>query len=131
MEKIMSVELKLEKDTMIVSETDSKGFIKYVNEVFCSFSEYSKDEILGQPHNLIRHPDMPKAAFSTLWETIQKGQTWNGVVKNLSKNGNYYWVNATVFTSKDTNGNLRYISVRTKATQTEIKKAEKLYKTLV
>jgi PAS domain S-box-containing protein len=123
-------ELKLDKDTMIVSETDSKGVVQYVNDVFCSFAEYSKDEILGKPHNIVRHPDMPKVAFSGLWDTIKRGQTWNGIVKNLSKHGNYYWVNATVFTSKDKEGNLKYISVRTKATDEEVKKAEDLYKTL-
>jgi PAS domain S-box-containing protein len=124
-------ELKLDKDTMIVSETDSKGVVQYVNDVFCSFAEYSKDEILGKPHNIVRHPDMPKVAFSGLWDTIKRGQTWNGIVKNLSKHGNYYWVNATVFTSKDKEGNLKYISVRTKATDEEVKKAEDLYKTLI
>jgi PAS domain S-box-containing protein len=124
-------ELKLDKDTMIVSETDSKGIVRYVNDVFCSFAEYSKDEILGKPHNIVRHPDMPKLAFSGLWDTIKRGQTWNGIVKNLSKHGNYYWVNATVFTSKDKEGNLKYISVRTKATDEEVKKAEDLYKTLI
>jgi PAS domain S-box-containing protein len=124
-------ELKLDKDTMIVSETDSKGIVRYVNDVFCSFAEYSKDEILGKPHNIVRHPDMPKVAFSGLWDTIKRGQTWNGIVKNLSKHGNYYWVNATVFTSKDKEGNLKYISVRTKATDEEVKKAEDLYKTLI
>jgi PAS domain S-box-containing protein len=124
-------ELKLDKDTMIVSETDSKGVVQYVNDVFCSFAEYSKDEILGKPHNIVRHPDMPKLAFSGLWDTIKRGQTWNGIVKNLSKHGNYYWVNATVFTSKDKEGNLKYISVRTKATDEEVKKAEDLYKTLI
>jgi aerotaxis receptor len=123
-------ELKLDKNTMIVSETDSKGIIKYVNEVFCSFAEYSKDEILGKPHNIVRHPDMPKAAFEDLWRTIQSGKTWNGIVKNKSKLGNYYWVNATVFTSTNSDGELRYISVRTKPTDKEVQDAEALYKTL-
>jgi aerotaxis receptor len=123
-------ELKLDKDTMIVSETDDRGVIKYVNEVFCTFAEYSKDEILNQPHNIVRHPDMPRAAFADLWTTVQRGDTWKGIVKNKSKNGNYYWVNATVFNSVDNHGNKRYISVRTKATDKEISDAEALYRTL-
>jgi aerotaxis receptor len=123
-------ELKLDKETMIVSETDSKGIIKYVNEVFCTFAEFNKDEILGQPHNIVRHPDMPRAAFADLWQTIKSGKAWNGVVKNRTKHGNYYWVNATVFSSSNSNGETRYISVRTRATDKEIQDAQALYKTL-
>jgi aerotaxis receptor len=123
-------ELKLDKQTMIVSETDDRGMIKYVNDVFCTFAEYTKDELLGKPHNIVRHPDMPKAAFADLWNTVQAGKTWNGIVKNKSRNGNYYWVNATVFNSVDSHGNKRYISVRTKPTDKEIADAEALYRTL-
>jgi aerotaxis receptor len=123
-------ELKLDKETMIVSETDAKGKVNYVNDVFCKYAEYSKDEVLGQPHNIVRHPDMPKVAFEGLWETIRRGETWNGIVKNLSKHGNYYWVNATVFTSTDKDGNLKYVSVRTKPTDKEVQDAEALYRTL-
>ena len=123
-------ELRLDKDTMIVSETDSKGIIKYVNEVFCKFAEYDKDEVINKPHNIVRHADMPRTAFEDLWNTIQNGKIWNGIVKNRSKNNNYYWVNATVFTSQNNQGELRYISVRTRATEKEVKDAEALYKTL-
>lgn len=127
----MSQEIKLEKDTMIVSETDEKGIILYANSDFCKIAEYTKDELIGKPHNIVRNKDMPKAAFQDLWETIQRGETWNGIVKNRTKNGNYYWVNATAFPSKDSNGNLRFISVRIKPTDEEIKNAETLYKTLI
>ncbi len=126
----MSGEVKLSKETMIVSETDSKGIIIYANEDFCKIAGYTKEELIGQPHNYVRHPDMPKAAFKDLWETIQAGKIWNGIVKNKTKSGEYYWVNATAFPSKDVNGNLRYISVRVKPTDEEIKNAEELYKTL-
>jgi PAS domain S-box-containing protein len=118
-------------DYLIISETDSRGNISYVNKNFCDIAGYTEEEVMGKPHNIVRHPDMPKVAFSGLWDTIKRGQTWNGIVKNLSKHGNYYWVNATVFTSKDKEGNLKYISVRTKATDEEVKKAEDLYKTLI
>ncbi len=126
----MNREVKLNKKTMIVSETDDKGIIIYANHDFCEIAGYTKEELIGQPHNYVRHPDMPKAAFKDLWETIQAGKIWNGIVKNKTKSGDYYWVNATAFPSKDVNGNLRYISVRVKPTDDEIKNAEELYKTL-
>lgn len=126
----MSRETILEKDTMIVSETDEKGIILYANSDFCTMAEYTKDELIGQPHNIIRHEDMPKVAFEDLWKTIQSGKLWNGIVKNKTKNGNYYWVNATAYPSIDSNGKKRYVSVRIKPTKEEIKSAEALYKTL-
>jgi aerotaxis receptor len=93
----MGKEVKLDKSIMIVSETDTKGNIIYANKDFCKIAGYSKDELIGKPHNLVRHKDMPKAAFKDLWETINKGETWNGIVKNKCKNGDYYWVNATAY----------------------------------
>lgn len=126
----MNKEVLLNKDTMIVSETDEKGNIIYANEDFCKIAGYSKDELIGQAHNIVRHPDMPKAAFEDMWNTLHANEIWNGIVKNKTKNGNYYWVNATAFPSKSTNGKLRYISVRVKPTAEEIKNAEALYKTL-
>lgn len=126
----MSRETILEKNTMIVSETDEKGIILYANSDFCTMAEYTKDELIGQPHNIIRHEDMPKVAFADLWKTIQSGKLWNGIVKNKTKNGNYYWVNATAYPSVDYNGKKRYISVRIKPTKEEIRSAEALYKTL-
>lgn len=126
----MSREVILDKNTMIVSETDAKGNIIYANEDFCKIAGYTKDELIGQPHNIVRHADMPKVAFKDLWDTIEAGKIWNGIVKNKTKEGNYYWVNATAFPSKDSKGNLRYISVRVKPTTDEVKNAEALYKTL-
>lgn len=126
----MSQEVLLDKKTMIVSETDSKGNIIYANADFCKIAGYTKDELIGKPHNYVRHPDMPKAAFEDLWKTIQKNEVWNGIVKNKTKDGGFYWVNATAFPSKDSNGNLRYISVRVRPTEKEIKDAQELYRTL-
>jgi aerotaxis receptor len=88
------------------------------------------DELIGKPHNIDRHKDMPKVAFESLWNTIQKGDVWNGIVKNRTKNGDYYWVNATAFSSLKENGELRYISIRVKPTDEEIENAINLYKTL-
>ncbi len=126
----MEQEITLNRNTMIVSETDEKGIIVYANADFCSIAGYTKDELIGQPHNMVRHPDMPKAAFEDLWKTIQSGNVWKGIVKNRTKNGDFYWVNATAYPSKTHDGKIRYISVRVSPTQDEIKNAETLYKTL-
>lgn len=126
----MSQEVRLSADTMIVSETDAKGNIIFANRDFCKIAGYSIEELVGKPHNIVRHPDMPKAAFADLWKTIQAGNIWNGIVKNKTKNGGYYWVNATAYVSKDEKGNLRYVSVRIKPTEQEIEDAINLYKTL-
>lgn len=123
-------EVKLSKDTMIVSETDSRGNIIYANADFCEIAGYSKEELIGKPHNYVRHPDMPRAAFKDLWDTIQKGNVWNGIVKNKTKDGGYYWVNATAYPSKNSKGELRYVSIRVKPTDEEVENAISLYKTL-
>ena len=127
----MEEETFLDNGMIIVSETDAKGVILYANSDFCKMSGYSKDELIGRPHNIVRHRDMPKIAFKELWDTIKSDEIWNGIVKNRTKSGGYYWVNATIFTSKDVNGNLRYISVRIKPTQEEVANAQTLYETLV
>lgn len=126
----MSNEVKLSKDILIVSETDAKGIIKYANDDFCKIAGYTREELIGQPHNLVRHQDMPKAAFKDLWDTVQAGNIWKGIVKNKTKNGGYYWVNATAYPSKTPSGELRYISVRVKPTNEEVQNAINLYKTL-
>ncbi|MGB0989900.1 PAS sensor domain-containing protein [Arcobacter sp. F155] len=126
----MGREITLDKDTMIVSETDEKGIMIYANEDFCKIAGYTKDELIGQPHNYVRHNDMPKAAFEDMWKTIQNGKIWKGIVKNKTKDGGFYWVNATAFPSRTANGKKRYVSVRVKPTPNEIEKAEALYKSL-
>jgi len=126
----MSKEIKLNKETMIVSETNKKGLITYVNEDFCKISGFTKDEIIGQHHNIVRHPDMPKTAFKDLWETVKSKCTWKGIVKNYSKNGDYYWVSATVFPVIRRDGNVKLISIRTKATDMEVEQAMYQYRQL-
>ena len=123
-------EIVIPKDMIIVSETDEKGIIIYANDDFCDIAGYSKEELIGKPHNLVRHEDMPKVAFQDLWNTVQSGKVWNGIVKNKTKSGDFYWVNATAYQSKTQDGKLRYISVRVHPTQNEIENAEILYKTL-
>lgn len=126
----MSKEIKLNKNTMIVSETNEKGTVIYANNDFCNIAGYSKEELIGKPHNLVRHEDMPKVAFEDLWKTIKAGKIWKGIVKNKTKNGDFYWVNATAYPSKTKEGKIRYISVRVRPTDKEIEHAIKLYKTM-
>lgn len=126
----MEQEIKMPEEMIIVTETDAKGIIKFANDDFCKIAGYTLDELINQPHNKVRHPDMPKAAFADLWQTIQKDEIWKGIVKNKTKKNAYYWVNATVYSSKTSTGELRYISVRVKPTNEEINNAIKLYSTL-
>lgn len=126
----MSKEIILEPDIMIVSETNEKGEILYANDDFCKIAGYTKDELIGKPHNLVRHKDMPKIAFKDLWDTVKSGKTWNGMVKNRCKNGDFYWVNATAYMVTKSNGVRKILSVRQKPTKDEILNAEILYKEL-
>ncbi|WP_010607544.1 methyl-accepting chemotaxis protein [Pseudoalteromonas maricaloris] len=131
MSKIMGREIKLGKHSVLLSTTDLDSRITYANQSFCDISGFSIEEMLGQPHNLVRNQDMPKAAFRNMWSTIQNGQSWMGPVKNLTKNGDYYWVNAFVTPIKDERGNIvEYQSVRTCPSPEVIKRAENAYRTL-
>ena len=122
------MEKLLKHTSLLVSETDEKGVIRYANEEFCAMAEYDVTELEGKPHSMIRHPDMPKAAFKDLWETLKRGETWRGFVKNRTKNGNFYWVFAVAFPYTNSKGQRGYISVRKMATQQETEKYEKIYK---
>ncbi len=111
----------------LVSTTDTKGRITYCNPRFIEVSGYSKDELLGQPHNLIRHPDMPEEAFRDMWATIQAGKPWSAPVKNRRKDGDYYWVMANATPLMQNGQPVGYMSVRTEATREQIRAAEALY----
>ncbi|MGJ0298846.1 PAS domain-containing protein [Aliarcobacter cryaerophilus] len=120
-------EKSLEKNTIIVSQTNEKGEIIFANNDFCKIAGFSLEELVGKAHNTVRHSDMPKWAFEDLWRTLKSGKTWKGIVKNKTKDGGYYWVNATAFPSRSSDGTIRYISVRVKPTKEEIEIAKKLY----
>lgn len=126
----MSKETILKDDAFLVSETDAKGIIQFANDDFCQVAEYTVEELIGKPHNVVRHKDMPKAAFKDLWETVKRKEVWTGYVKNATKSGGYYWVFATVFPFESCDGSQGYLSCRRKASKEEIEKAEALYKTL-
>jgi aerotaxis receptor len=125
----MAGETVLDDYAFLVSETDAKGIIKFTNDDFCKIAEYSIDELIGNPHNMVRHPDMPAKAFKSLWDTVQSGDVWTGYVKNATKSGGYYWVFATVYPFESCDGSLGYLSCRRKASRDEIEAAEALYKT--
>lgn len=127
----MEKETILDEYTFLVSETDEKGLIKFANSDFCKIAEYALDELMGKAHNIVRHKDMPKQAFQSLWDTVKKGKTWTGYVKNATKSGGYYWVFATVYPFESCDGSKGYLSCRRKASKEEIKTYEKLYKELL
>ena len=112
----------------LISETDLKGVITYVNRKFVEMSGYSKEEAIGQPHSMLRHPDMPKAAFEQMWSTIKSGTNWEGYVKNLRKDGKYYWVIVNILPKFDDNGEITgYIASRKVPDRTQLKKTEETY----
>jgi PAS domain S-box-containing protein len=105
----------LKEEDFIISKTDLKSKILYGNQIFIQMSGYSEEELLGKPHNILRHPDMPRCAFKILYDHIQNGKEWFGFVKNLRKDGGYYWVFANISPTYDNNGNMiGYYSVRRK-----------------
>jgi len=113
---------------VIITHTDPSSRITYANPAFVSSSEFSLEECLGQPQNLVRHPDMPKEAFADLWATIRSGRGWSGIVKNRRKSGGFYWVRANVTPMMDSAGRIAgYMSVRVRPTREEIQNAERLY----
>ena len=112
---ITNQEVHVMDDQAIVSKTDLSGKITYVNPYFCQISGYTADELLGEPQNILRHPDMPAEAFADLWASIQAGTPWTGLVKNRCKNGGFYWVRANVTPVREQGRIVGYMSVRTRA----------------
>lgn len=125
---VSNVEYQIDGSRSIYSTTDLKGRITHANPYFIEVSGFTEEELIGSPHNMVRHPDMPPAAFADLWATIKSGLPWTAMVKNRRKNGDYYWVEATV-TPIMANGVVTgYISVRTKPSRQQVDAATKLYK---
>ncbi len=125
-------EKKFPETQFIVSKTDLNGTITYGNQLFIQMSEYSESELIGAPHNLLRHKDMPNCVFQLLWDTISKGKEIYAYVKNRSKNDNHYWVFAHVTPSFDINGNtIGYHSVRRSPEPSAIEKIWPIYQLLL
>ena len=128
---VTQVERPFPKGKYIVSKTDLKGITTYGNQTFFEMSGFSAEELIGKNHNVVRHPDMPPQAFKDLWDTIQDGRPWRGVVKNRCKNGDYYWVHALVVPVRQDNQTIGYMSVRTEPTREQIAAVEPLYQSLL
>ena len=125
---VNNVEKFLGDDSLIVTKTDLKGQITYVNRDFVEISGFSEKELLGEPHNLVRHPDMPPEAFKDLWDTLKQGRPWTGLVKNRCKNGDFYWVLANVAPIVERGEVSGYISVRRKPDPSAVAQAEGIYR---
>ncbi|MBI3560869.1 MAG: methyl-accepting chemotaxis protein [Gammaproteobacteria bacterium] len=124
---VTNKEIEVPVDSPIMSTADPQGKITYVNQAFINISGYSRDELMGQPHNLLRHPDMPALAYRDLWNTIQAGRSWLGILKNRCKNGDHYWVSAFVIPIKRDGTIVEYQSVRTRADRADVNRAQALY----
>lgn len=116
----------------LISETDTKGIITFINRKFTEMTGYSKEEAIGQPHSLLRHPDMPKAAFEQMWKIIKEGKNWEGYVKNLRKDGKYYWVIVNIIPKLDENGTMiGYIASRKMPDRSLLKTVELQYQKML
>lgn len=123
-----SQERLMRENDFIVSKTDRKGKITYCNRIFIEFSGYSEQELLGAPHNIIRHPDMPRGVFQLLWDKIGNGQECFAYVKNMAKDGSFYWVLANVTPDFDSNGQITgYFSVRRRPRPEAVRAMEQIY----
>ncbi|TNC99789.1 MAG: methyl-accepting chemotaxis protein [Gallionellaceae bacterium] len=125
---VSNVEYELRDGSSIVSKTDLKGLITYVNADFLEASGFLEKELIGQPHNLVRHPDMPVEAFDDLWRTLKAGKPWTGMVKNRRKNGDYYWVVANATPIYENGACVGYMSVRSKPTRAQVEAHEAAYR---
>ncbi len=125
-------EIKLDPTKVIMSKTDPKGIIEYANEYFMEISGYEEFELMGQPHNIIRHPDMPKVVFKVMWDRLHRGENIHALVKNLAKDGRYYWVLTNFETKYDDDNNIIAHYARRKAAPgNAVYQIEKLYNTLL
>ncbi len=125
-------EKKLDPTKYMLSVTDTKGNIVRVNDYFVEICSYTKDELIGSPHNIVRHPDMPRAIFYLMWKYIKNGQNITAVVKNKTKDGGYYWFIADIEVRRDEQGNIdRYIAFRQAAPKKIVKIIDPLYKELL
>lgn len=124
---VTQAETALNPTDYLISRTDLKGLIVFANPAFVRISGYAHDELMGAPHNLVRHPDMPEAAFADLWATLQAGKPWRGFVKNRRKDGGFYWVLANVTPVFQNNAVVGYTSVRSMAMPAQIARAQRAY----
>ena len=110
--------------TVLISKTDTKGIVTYANDAFVDVSGYTREELIGKSHNIVRHPDMPPQAFKWLWDTLKSERPWRGIVKNRCNNGDHYWVKATIAPIIENNLIIGYVSVRRLPTREQVAEAE-------
>jgi aerotaxis receptor len=125
---VTNVERQLQDGEYIVSKTDVKGRITYVNSPFIEISGFTTEELIGKAHNIVRHPDMPPAAYADLWRTLQNGKPWQGMVKNRCKNGDHYWVQANANPIWEKGRIAGFMSLRTKPSRAQVEEAERIYR---
>ena len=130
MEALRDEEFVVPESELLMSTTDQAGRITHCNAAFIHVSGFSTEELMGQPHNIVRHPDMPAEAFKDLWATIGHGRAWSGLVKNRRKDGRYYWVRAYVTPIMEGRKPIGYMSVRVKPSEGEVRAASALYESL-
>ena len=124
---VFAQEVSFARDVQLISTTDLKGIITFANDEFVKISGFSQEELIGQSHNIVRHPDMPPAAFKDLWATVQDGRSWKGMVKNRCKDGRYYWVDAFVSPITEDGEIIGYQSVRSSPSEAYKKWAQQVF----
>ncbi|WP_340122505.1 PAS domain-containing protein [Methylobacter svalbardensis] len=125
---VTNVEYSLKESDSIVSKTDLKGMITYINEDFLRVSGFTREELIGASHNIVRHPDMPPEAFADMWKTLKENRPWTGMVKNRCKNGDFYWVLANVTPYYENAQLAGYMSMRSKPSREQINAADAAYR---
>ncbi|MEI7614455.1 MAG: PAS domain-containing protein, partial [Betaproteobacteria bacterium] len=124
---VTNVETLLPEGEFIYSRTDLKSIIVEANAAFCNVSGYPREEMIGQPHNMVRHPDMPEAAFEDMWRDLKSGMPWRGVVKNRRSDGGFYWVVANVTPVRENGQITGFQSVRSRPSREEVEAAQAAY----
>jgi len=124
------VETEVPENELIISRTDLRGVITYANETFARISGYEVDELVGKPHNIVRHPDMPKSVFKGLWQSLKDGIKWEGAVKNLRKDGGFYWVWAEISAVEKDGKVVEYKSMRSPLEEQDKITYQKLYESM-
>ncbi|MYN11671.1 PAS domain-containing protein [Pusillimonas sp. TS35] len=127
---VTGIETRLDPDDFLISKTDTRGVIIYANEAFIKLSGFARDELMGSPHNIIRHPDIPPLAFQDLWQTLKAGKPWRGMIKNRRKDGGHYWVLSNVVPVRRKGVVEGYASLRVRPTQEQVRQAQALYSSI-
>ena len=125
---VTDVEYEFPETDRLISSTDAKGKIRHCNDAFVRTSGFTREELIGKPHNLVRHPDMPPKVFEDMWRYLQSGKPWMGMVKNRRKNGDYYWVSAYVTPISEDGKIIGYESVRVKPNKKSVERAGRMYR---